>query len=378
MQRRTLLKAGAGSCALGALPRAMANEPPVADHEVVFGQSAVLSGPLSEPVKLVVGGAMLALQQANAQGGVAGRQVRLVTLDDQLKPELAVANYRRLLEEQQVLGFFGSVGSGPTAAAAPALQASGAPLIAPYAVADSVRDKTGGLAYFIRAGYGREVEALVQQMSTIGLSRIGIAYLDNPGGLEVLERLKHELGQRKLTLAAAAPVANDGKNAAAAGKALAAAAPQAVILFLAGSLCADVMQAVRREGGSASFYGMSIVRGEAVAQKLGDRIRGLAISQTMPYPWNAADPSLREYLALCEKAQLPVGYNSLEGFLSARVLLEALKRAGRDLSRAKLHAVMKTLKLRLAGMDIDFSGGRPTGSRFIELVHVTPAGRFVR
>ena len=60
------------------------------------------------------------------------------------------------------------------------------------------------------------------------------------------------------------------------------------------------------------------------------------------------------------------------------MLIEALKRTGRDLTRPKLHATLKALKLRLAGIDIDFTGGQPTGSRFVELVQVTRDGKYVR
>src|SRR5690606_2592399 len=131
-------------------------------------------------------------------------------------------------------------------------------------------------------------------------------------------------------------------------------------------------------GNSPSFYGMSIVPGEVTAKVAGERARGLAIAQIIPYPWGEVEPVVRDYQRLCEAAKLPVGYYTFEGYLNAVVMTEALKRAGRDLTRPRLHAVLRGMKMRTAGMNIDFTHGGHTGSRFIELVQVTRDGRFLR
>jgi ABC-type branched-subunit amino acid transport system substrate-binding protein len=140
----------------------------------------------------------------------------------------------------------------------------------------------------------------------------------------------------------------------------------------------ELMKASWARGAHPMFYGMSIVAGEVTAKVAGEKARGLAISQIVPYPWGEVDPVVKDYRRLAEKANVPVGYYSFEGYLNALVLLEALRRTGRDLTRARLHATLRSLKLRLAGMDLDFGTGGVTGSRFVELVQVTREGRFVR
>ena len=90
------------------------------------------------------------------------------------------------------------------------------------------------------------------------------------------------------------------------------------------------------------------------------------------------DTLTKEYRRLAEAAKVPVGYYTFEGYLNALVMLDALRRIGRDLSRPRLHAALRATRLRLAGMEVDFSSGRHTGSRFVELVQVTHEGRFVR
>ena len=358
---------------------ATAGEPGVTDDEVIFGQTAILSGPLGQPILSLQAGAKLAFDEVNAKGGVAGRRIKLVSMDDGLNPDRAVANARDMLfGSQRVLGLFGCVGSGTVGALAPLLKESGAPLIAPYAVSDSARDRTRGGAYYLRAGYGREIESLAQHVGTIGLQRIAMAHLANPGGAEALAKLKDVLASANLSLVAVGAVQGDGSDTGTVAKQLAEKSPQAVFMFLGGTLASDVMLGMWNAGASPSFYGMSIVPGELTAKRLGTRARTLAIAQTIPYPWNSADPVLREFQAKAAKKELPVSYYTTEGYLSGLLLVEVLKRAGRNLSRQRLHAEISSLKVRLAGMDLDFTGGRHTGSRFVDLVQVTKDGRFVR
>jgi ABC-type branched-subunit amino acid transport system substrate-binding protein len=277
-----------------------------------------------------------------------------------------------------VFAFFGCVGSGTTAAAAKLLQQSGAPSVGGYGVGDSARERVAGSAYFVRASNAREAQALVEHLATIGVNKIAIAHLDNPGGAEAVKLIEAAMAPRKLAPTATVMVKGDGSNAAAAGKALADSQSQAILMYLAGTVAGEVIKATYDAGSKPMFYGMSIVPGEVTAKVVPLQAGGLAISQVMPYPWGEVETVTRDYRRLAERAQVPVGYGSFEGYLNALVMIEALKRTGRDLTRARLHATLRALKLRLAGMDIDFSTGGTTGSRFIEMVRVTPEGRFVR
>ena len=371
MQRRHFL-AATGLATLGVPARAQSS------NEIVLGNSGVLGGPLGAPVKTMLAGAGLAFGAVNAQGGVAGRRVRLVSLDDELKPDKAVANYQQLLSEHRALAFFGCVGSGTTAAASQVLKDSGAPLVGGYAVADSARDKTRGAAYYVRATTGREAEVLIQQLTTIGISRIAVAHLDNPGGAEALRLVETALAAHQLKPVGAGPMKGDASNAAELAATLNAGNPQAIVMYLGGTLGGELMKATWSLGSRPSFYGMSLVPGDVIAKVVGERTRGLAISQVMPYPWNQADTTVKEYRRLADAAKVTVGYYSFEGYLNALVMIDALKRVGADLTRARLHAALRSTWLRLSSMDVDFTGGQHTGSRFVELVQVTREGRFVR
>jgi len=376
MRRRQIL-GSAAACSLAA--GHLHAQPGVNDREVVLGQTGILSGPLGAVIKEFNAGAQIAFSQANANGGVSGRQVRVITLDDELKPEMAVANYRRLLVDHQVFAFFGCVGSGTTAAAAEVLRNSGVPSVGGYAVADSAREKVKGQAFFVRASSGREAQRVMQQLKTIGLTRVAAAGLDNAGGKEVVQLIQQAAAVEGMNFVGGSLVKPDGSNAVEAGRAMAATRPQAVLMYLSGSLPASCIEGVRKTGSAAVFYGLSIVQGQVLAKALGDGVRGVAIAQVMPYPWDRSNPEVVAFNRLATQANTEVNYTTFEGYLNARVMLEALSRVGRNLTQGRLLATLRSLRMRAAGMEVDFSNPLSVaGSQFVELVLLRENGRFVR
>jgi branched-chain amino acid transport system substrate-binding protein len=381
MQRRSLLAATATIGVPAVISGAFAAESGVTDQEIVLGQSIGMTGPAGTAVSDFNAGAKLYIDELNARGGISGRRLRLVTLNDELDPTKAVANCKALLTEHKILAFFGAAGTGTVAASTPIFRESNAPLIGNYAVGDAVRDKAAGAAYFVRATYGREVGKIVRHLSTIGITKIAVATLDIPGGVEVLSKVRKavlEEGKAKDVVASAA-MKIDGSNIIDVGKALAAAKPQAVIVFLPGSgTVAELMTTMWGAGEFPAFYCMSTVAGDQVAKLLGSRLRGLASSQVVPYPWSDVDTTARGFQTLADARRIRLNYLSYEGYINAMVLAEGLKRAGRDLRRTTLHSAMRSMRTRLGGLDLDFSTGNPTGSNFVDLVVVTSDGRFRR
>ena len=372
--RRQLLLGALGAAGLAAAPGLRAQ----ARGELLLGQSAVLSGPLGKTITALNQGMQLALDQANATGGVHGQSLKLISLDDELKPDKAVANYKALAGDHRVSAFLGCVGSGTTAAAAETLRETGLPSFGGYAVGDGARAKAKGSAYFVRATYGREAEVLVNHLLTLGIDKIAVAHLDNPGGEEVVRSITRLLEARQHQLRGVGAVANDGANVGQVGRTLAAQAPQAIIMFLNAPLAAGLMDAVTQTGHRPGFYGMSIVAGDAVASILGpEKARGLVVAQAVPYPWSEVEPAAQDYRRLCAGKQIQPNYAGFEGYLNATIFVGILRRS-QDATPAHLHAAIRATRTRLAGMSVDFGEGDLSGSKFVELVQVAEGGRFVR
>jgi ABC-type branched-subunit amino acid transport system substrate-binding protein len=379
MDRRTFVRATGAGVALGCASLARAAFEPVAAGDVIaIGQSAVLSGLLGQTALVMQAGARLAFDEVNAQGGIGDRKLKLIALDDAFDPAKAQANYQTLIQKHNVLACFGGVGAATTLAALPQLRSGGTPLVGATAVVDSVRDKAEGIGYFTRASQQREATALVQHLHTLGIRRLAVGYFNSKGGEEVLAQIRQAAEKSDMSVLGAAAVDGDGGNAAAAGKALSQMRAQAVILYLTAAPAAGLVQAVWADGGAPSFYGMSILAGDVAAKLLGPQSHGIAISQVTPFPWDAADADATRYRQAAQAAKVPLGYHSYEGYISARVLVQAIRLAGRDLSRASLHASLRKLKTRVATLDVDFSAGQSTGSEFVELVQVRSDGRYVR
>ena len=349
-----------------------------ASASIKIGQSAPLSGPLAPQVQAINRGAALVFDSVNRNGGIGGLPIELISLDDGLQPPKTLANCEKLLLEDRVIALFELFGSGNVMAVKPLLEKTGVPLYSSIGVSDSVREKTNDSAYYVRAGYRRELEKILQQAATIGIRRIALATFNNAGGEEVKTIFVQHLRQLGITPGATVSVNLDGSNVAACAQALAADKPQVVVLFLAGTLPAKFIEAMDALGSLPNFYGMSLVSGEATAKALGSKLRNLVISQIVPFPWAKDNPGIQTFQRLATAASIQVDYATFESYVNASVLVEVIKRAGKDLSPAKLHAATKRIKGQFGGLEVDFTGGTNTGSKFTELVYVTGAARFTR
>ncbi len=346
------------------------------EAEILIGQTAAFSGPLGAAVKTVFDASTLAFQNANARGGISGRKVRVISLDDGLNPERAAANGRKLVEDERVVALFGTVGGGAVQSLLPELHTNQVALVAPYAVTDAARDRARGVVFCVRASFAREFEVLVQHLTTIGITRIGLARVAVAAEIPLL--MREALARHGLAPAAEASIGLDGSGFEAGVSAIVAGRCQALILALDTAPAVRIVQALRSAGAPPAFYGLSLVDAERMWKALDGHTSGLVVAQVMPSPWNDVDPEIHAFRAACRGASMQPSYHGLEGWISARVLLEALARVGPTVNRASLLRALQGLRTRIAGMDVDFTAGSPTGSRFVELVQINEQGRFVR
>lgn len=378
-RRKALL--AASSLALGALlpaTRAFAAEDGVSADTILLGQSAVLSGPQAGTALDGNRAALAYFDRINTAGGVYGRRIKLISLDDELKPEKAIANYRRLIDEQRVFATFAGLGTATTAAAIPLLNDRKVPLIAPSGVADSVRAMPTRQVYYLRAGYMDESAKLVDHITSLGQREIGMAALNNPGGKEMLANVQGQLGKLGITLKSAGMVDGDGNNAAAVAKQIATAAPQAVLVFVNGKLSGDFVKLLLDNNYRGQLYCFSIASAELVAREAGARSRGIGFTQVTQYPWDSSVKVVKEYQQLAGGLQAPVTYNGMAGHIAARLLVEALQRAGKDLTREKLRTALESAPYDIGGVPINFSPTDHVGTRSVELVMLSRDAKIVR
>lgn len=344
--------------------------------DLVLGQFAPLSGPLAGRLAAFSAGARLVFDQVNQAGGIRGRRIRWESVDDHGQAEESLAATRRFVQREQATALFGCAGNEGTLASLKLLRQSGVPAVAGLEVSDSLRLEGGRIAYFLRAGLAREAEALVRHVAEAGLASVAILHEPGPSGGELLRVLGDACAARQLKLLGQAAVTADSGVPQEAARKLLALGPQALLLAVPGRLAVPVLYAAQALGKQPASYGLSLVAQDEHILRLGERGRTLSVAQVMPNPWSTSDAALIEFRRQATASRVPIGYPGVEGWLSAKVLVEALQRCGRDTSPARLHAVLDGLKMTIAGLEVDFSRRELSGSRFVELVQVTPDGRW--
>jgi ABC-type branched-subunit amino acid transport system substrate-binding protein len=143
---------------------------------------------------------------------------------------------------------------------------------------------------------------------------------------------------------------------------------------------AAFVREMQKLGSGATFYNVSFVGSKALADALGKEGVGVAISQVVPFPWGTAVPVVKEYQQLAKKAGFTdYNFSALEGFLTAKVMVEALRRAGKAPTREGLvDALEKMNDVDLGGFYISYSPKNRAGSKFVDLTIISRDGKFLR
>lgn len=383
MQRRHVLSRVcqlAGSAALGAWGGlAHAQAAGVSDDRILLGQSAPFSGAAEQLGLQFYLGAQLYFEELNAKGGVNGRRIEIKRLDDGYEPERCAANTRQLLADN-VFALFGYIGTSTSLAALPLATEARVPFFAPFSGAQALREPFNRYAIHVRASYFDETAAIVRQTTSVGIKKIAVFYQNDAYGKTGLEGVSRALKALNLEPVATGTVERNTTDVAQALKEIMAQRPEAIVQIGAYKACASFIRQARRQGFAGTFYNVSFVGTQALVEELGAEARGVVVSQVMPFPYSPATTLSGEYLAaLKDKRGVAPNYSGMEGFVAAKVFAEAVRRAGRALTReAFLAAIDAMQNVNLGGFPVDFSAAKRMGSRFVELTLLTEDGRVRR
>ena len=361
-------------------PAGAADIPGVSDDRILFGQSAAFSGPAEALGRGMRLGILTAFDERNRTGGVHGRGLELVSLDDGYEPELAIGNTRRLIEEDRVFALVGAVGTPTSNAAEPIASAAGVPYIGPLTGAEFLRSRSRPMVINVRASYFQETEEMVERLSAdLGMTRIGILYQDDSYGLAGYKGLSRALKRRKLELAGIGSYPRNTTAVKTAVLDLSHSRPDAVVIIGAYRPVATFIRWARLLNFDPVFINMSFVGSNALANELGEAGDGVLVTQVVPFPGDDSIPIVSDYqhaLAAYAPESEP-GFVSLEGYIVGRFVVEALDRAGRDLTRnGFINAVTLTGIHDLGGFELEFGPIDNQGSDRVFLTEIGPDGRY--
>jgi branched-chain amino acid transport system substrate-binding protein len=371
MLRRTFIRQGTAAAAAAiALPSyAQASR-------ILIGQSAAFSGPAAELGRQFKIGADLVFEKVNAKGGINGKPIELRSLDDGYEPERCAANTQKLLAED-VLALFGYIGTPTSLAALPLATAAKTPFVAPFTGAQALREPFNRHAFHVRASYYDETAEIVKQLLAIGLKKIAVFHQNDSYGKAGLDGVVRALKPHNLQPAALGTVERNTVDVAAALKSIMAGKPDAIVQVSAYKSCAAFIREARKAGFGGTFYNVSFVGTAALAKELGADARGVVVSQVMPFPYAPMTPVASEYQAAGKSVhgdKFEPNYSSIEGYVAAKVLVEALRRGSKDAE--SLIGSLQTLRdHNLGGFYVDFAPGKHMGSKFVNLTILTADGR---
>jgi ABC-type branched-subunit amino acid transport system substrate-binding protein len=363
-----------------ALPGLAAAQTGVTPDKIILGQAAVFSGPAAQLGIQMRNGIKAYFDYVNERGGVHGRKLELVTEDDRYEQPVAPAASKKLIEQHRVFALLGYVGTPTGVAHLPVVTQAKVPLVGMFTGAEVLRVPFNRYVFHVRASYYDETEKIVEQVVSTGGRKISVFYQDDAYGEAGRKGTELALERRKMKIHSTGTVERNTVKVEAAAKALHASQPDAVVMISAYTSIAAFVRAMQKLGSGATFYNVSFVGSKALSDALGKEGVGVAISQVVPFPWGTAVPVVKEYQQLAKKAgYTDYNFSALEGFLSAKVMVEGLRRAGRTPTREGLvEALEKMNDVDLGGFFISYSPKNRAGSKFVDLTIISRDGKFLR
>jgi ABC-type branched-subunit amino acid transport system substrate-binding protein len=349
-----------------------------AGSKIILGQSAAFTGPAAELGIQFHQGAKLWFDQVNVQGGVAGKSVEIKTMDDGYEPDRCVANTNQLLADD-VFALFGYIGTPTSLAALPLVNKARMPFIAPFTGAMGLREPFQKHVFHLRASYNDETALIVKQLTNLGLKKIAVFYQNDAYGKAGLDGVTLALGALNLKPVAQATVERNSVEVSESLKTLMTAAPDAIVQISAYKSCAAFIRAARKAGFGGTFFNVSFVGTQALADELGKDGAGVVVSQVVPSPYYAAKPIVREFLDSIKRygTNVQPNFSSMEGYLAAKIVTEGLRRApGKTLTREGFISGIEAIGSQsLGGFLVKFSPTDHVASNFVELSMLTGDGR---
>lgn len=358
-------------------------DPGVTDSTITIGMTSPFSGPngaygqdMRQTIEAYFG-------QINKSGGINGRKLELVALDDGYETDKTVANTATLIKEKNAFALLAFYGSSPTTEAMnKVFGPAKVPLVGTISGASTLREPieanpNSRYMFNVRASYADETEAIVNQMVALGLKNIAVFYQNDGYGKSGLDGVTAALKKYNLSPSAVGTVERNSLEVGPAVESIAKANPQAVVMITLYKPTAAFVRAMKKMGQYPMLMTVSPVGAQLLAQELGVDARGIGVSQVVPYPWNNVVPVVREYQKLRDKKDYT--YYGLEGYIMARTMVEGLKRAGKDLSREKLVGALENLNnTDIGGYKINYSNNSRLGSRFVELTVIGSGGKILK
>jgi branched-chain amino acid transport system substrate-binding protein len=346
---------------------------------VVVGQVGPMSGLEANQGRAYAAGMQLYFNAVNKAGGVNGHTFTLVRKDDGGRPEDTISATKQLLAEDKptvLAGYFGNRNVADLVASG-ILEKEKIALVG-YRTSEIRPDVP--LVYSVRAGVRDEINKLTEHLATIGITRLGLFYEDGPGAAALVAAAEDAAKKAKATIVSKASYPAGTAKVSPAVATFSTNTPQAILMVASGAAAAGFIEQFRGGGGTAQLFAHSGADIEQLAKRLAEeQMQGVAIAQVTPSPYKISVKVAKEFndaVAKTEKLEVPVSYAMMEGFITAKVIVEAVRRQGGRPTREGMAPTLDAMDhYDLGGYVVGFKPGVRSGSKFVELSIISGAGK---
>jgi ABC-type branched-subunit amino acid transport system substrate-binding protein len=357
----------------------------------------VLIGQVASQTNLVTGangkgmfiGINASLASVNAAGGVNGKQIKLLNKDDDAKGPKMVEITQEYIANKDVVALLGYVNTGGLTEIVKKnmLSDAGIALVSPLQGDKAI---VGAENFFpFRSGYPDEVAALVKEAAGTQKKRVVFAWFNVTFGpaMEAFAQAEAKkiglnvVGSVKIDAQVPPDKLNDVVKQVSAD--IIKLQPDAVIMLTSSRYVAEITKVLKNSPAEqAQIYAMSVVWAADIVKAAGeDKARGAVIAQAVPFPYSATLPVVGEYQKTMTKFAPSEAYSfpSLEGFIAAKITVEAIKRAGPNPTREKvLKALSNMGEVNLGGVYVDYSAKARRGWGGVDLTVIGAKGKLLR
>jgi len=355
-------------------PAHVAPTPGVTPNEIVIGSSLALGGHASFLGTQYLHGAMCLINQINKEGGIHHRKITVIAYDDGYDPPRCVANTERLIHKDKVFCLFCYVGTPTSVKIIDIVEEAKIPLLGLFTGADKLRFPFRHYIFNVRSSYYQETNAVVRYfVEEKGLRRIAVFYQYDDYGFDGLKGTQIALQKYGLSPVATGSFIRGTLEIEDALDKIQASRAQAVIMIGTYSPCAKFIKEARARGFNPLFHNVSFVGADKLVQELGDAGEGVLITQVVPPPTERILlPATEQYSRLLTQyyPQDEPNFVSFEGFINARILIEALRRAGRDITREGFIRALESIREHYVGIGAVINFG-PRDHQGIDDVYLT-------
>ena len=357
----------------------VANSQSLVQPDILIGQVADFSGPLASNVKEGTEAVRAYFDKVNQAGGIKGRKIVLQSVDDAYDPKQTVALAKNLIETKPVLALILGRGTANAEAVMPLLQEKRVPMVG--FAGGSVAMHTPPNRYFfnLRPPYRVETERAVGQLVAQGIKSVTAVYTDDAFGKDAVIGVGEGVAGTPMKINDIVALPRGSVEVAPAVAKIMATKPGAIIAICTVKPCAALRKALETAGYFGTFLTLSNTSSNAFITELGTAGRGVIVTQVFPSPDSAAMAVSGDFQRLADAYKFPKSYTAMEGYVYARVLVEAIRRTNGPLTSESLTETLQGEKgFDLGGYAVNFGPNTRTGSQIVELTIISKGGKFVR